>query len=123
VVVSCSSGGQRLYLLLHRAHQGPDFEGDWAWTPPSGARFPDEDPERCAHRELMEETGLTGPLVSVSWDNPEWAVFRLDLATISIVRLDDEHDRFEWVNVEEARRRCQPAVVRKGLELAHTHVR
>lgn len=31
---------QSYLLLLHRAHHGPTHEGDWAWTPPSGARLP-----------------------------------------------------------------------------------
>jgi len=26
-------------LLLHRAHNGPEYAGDWAWTPPAGERF------------------------------------------------------------------------------------
>ncbi|MBA3330077.1 MAG: hypothetical protein H0T39_04240, partial [Actinobacteria bacterium] len=33
----------REFLLLHRmAPGGAGFEGDWAWTPPSGARQPGE---------------------------------------------------------------------------------
>lgn len=48
------------YLLLHRHHNGADFEGDWAWTPPAGARFPREDITVRARRELEEETGLQG---------------------------------------------------------------
>lgn len=30
------------YLVLHRAHLGRDFAGDWAWTPPAGSRQPGE---------------------------------------------------------------------------------
>src|SRR5687767_4663816 len=52
------------FLMLHRAHDGPDFEGDCAWTPPSGARFPNEPIELCARRELLEEIGLTLPMVA-----------------------------------------------------------
>jgi len=28
------------FLVLHRAHAGPEFQGDWAWGPPSGMREP-----------------------------------------------------------------------------------
>ena len=46
------------FLILHRAYDDADFEGDWAWTPPSGARYPAESIKACAARELVEETGL-----------------------------------------------------------------
>ena len=48
------------YLVLHRAHRGLDLDGDWAWTPPAGARFPNENIAVCAARELREESGVTG---------------------------------------------------------------
>jgi 8-oxo-dGTP pyrophosphatase MutT (NUDIX family) len=47
-------------LVLHRAAEGPDFEGDWAWTAPARARFPAEPPGECAARELHEEAGIDG---------------------------------------------------------------
>ena len=43
--------------MLHRAHHGPDYTGDWAWTPPAGARLPGELVEDCARRELRETRG------------------------------------------------------------------
>jgi 8-oxo-dGTP pyrophosphatase MutT (NUDIX family) len=46
------------YLVLHRAQHGPDYAGDWAWTPPSGSRQPGEAVLAAALRELAEETGL-----------------------------------------------------------------
>lgn len=46
------------YLILHRARHGPGYEGDWAWTPPSGSRQPGEPVLAAAPRELAEETGL-----------------------------------------------------------------
>ena len=42
VVASRAPDGWR-YVLLHRAHHGPEWDGDWAWTPPSGSRKPGED--------------------------------------------------------------------------------
>ena len=49
-------------LMLHRAHRGSDYEGEWAWTPPAGARLPGEPVDACARRELREETGLELPM-------------------------------------------------------------
>jgi hypothetical protein len=43
VVVWRYIDGEREFLLLHRrAPGGPDFAGDWAWTPPGEARLPGE---------------------------------------------------------------------------------
>ena len=50
VVVWRRNGESREWLLLHRHHHGRDYEGAWAWTPPSGARFPGEAVEDCAQR-------------------------------------------------------------------------
>lgn len=63
IVVWRAVGGRREFLLLHRlAPGGPGFEGEWAWTPPSGARQPGEEPDEAAARELLEEIGLALPL-------------------------------------------------------------
>jgi hypothetical protein len=32
--------------------------------------------------------------------------------------LDDEHDRYAWLTLDEAARRCLPAVVASGIEAA-----
>ena len=40
VVVYRRVGDGLELLVLHRAHDGPDHEGDWAWTPPAGAGKP-----------------------------------------------------------------------------------
>src|SRR4051794_1988092 len=79
IVVSCLMNGDRRYLLLHRAHAGPAYEGDWAWTPPAGSRLPDEPIEICAVRELAEETGLSGVLRAIYNSDTDWALFALDL--------------------------------------------
>src|SRR4051794_22883875 len=59
-------------LMLHRNANGPDFEGDWAWTSPAGARQPGEAVFPAALRELAEEAGLGGADVA--------DVFALDLS-------------------------------------------
>jgi DNA repair protein RecN (Recombination protein N) len=73
VVVWREATAGREFLVLHRAHFGPDFAGDWAWTPPSGARQPG--PDAAAARELPEETGLDLPLTQVESANPDAALY------------------------------------------------
>jgi 8-oxo-dGTP pyrophosphatase MutT (NUDIX family) len=112
VVTSRSPEGAR-YLVLHRAHSGPSFEGPWAWTPPAGARWPGEDVAACATRELEEETGLHAQPEPVQVENTSWALFRLEVPWVTEIRLEagGEHDRFAWVTHDEACRLCLPAVV------------
>lgn len=111
VVASRSPDGWR-YLVLHRAHHGPDWDGDWAWTPPAGARKPGEDVTAGAIRELLEETGLTATPQPVLVTDTDWALFALEVPWGTAVTLDGtEHDKIEWVTFAEARRRCRPAVV------------
>jgi 8-oxo-dGTP pyrophosphatase MutT (NUDIX family) len=112
VVASRAPEGWR-YVLLHRAQRGPAWEGDWAWTPPSGSRKPGEDVAACAARELLEETGLRAvPRAVITGADTEWAVFALEVPWgTTIVADGTEHDRFEWVTFAEARRRCTPAAL------------
>ncbi len=66
-------------LVLHRT--GTASEGDWAWTPPGGARFPAEQIEHCAARELHEEIGLDlEPRVVTAGDEAGWAVYAVEVA-------------------------------------------
>jgi ADP-ribose pyrophosphatase YjhB (NUDIX family) len=99
------------FLLLHRAHQGPDYEGDWAWTPPAGARWPGEHPDDGARRELKEETGLALPLQRTAHGTADWLVYRAEASLVSTVVLGAEHDRYAWLSAEEASARCAPEQV------------
>lgn len=105
------------YLILHRAHDGPDFEGDWAWTPPAGSRLPDEPIDTCARRELLEETGLSLPIDAIDVGERAWAIYRAEATLAEVVMLDAEHDRYEWVNLEIALARCLPAVVGEAVQM------
>jgi NUDIX domain-containing protein len=109
VVVFREGPHGREYLVLHRSHVGID-RGDWAWGPPAGARLPGESVESCAARELEEETGLRLAMTPVEFD-PMWASYWAEAAADTVIRLSVEHDRFEWVGLDEAIRRCQPAIV------------
>jgi 8-oxo-dGTP pyrophosphatase MutT (NUDIX family) len=111
VVAALAPGGWRC-LVLHRAHHGPFWEGDWAWTPPAGSRKPGEAVAACAVRELREETGLQASPRPVATEETGWAVFALEVPWGTEVAVDGkEHDRFEWVTVAEALRRFRPAAV------------
>ncbi len=118
-------GGELELLLLHRNARGADFEGDWAWTSPAGARQPGEAVFPAALRELEEEAGLTGldvfaldlAATAATRDHPAytWAVFGADADAQSRVDLvDPEHDRYEWLPPAACRDRILPAWVAHG---------
>jgi 8-oxo-dGTP pyrophosphatase MutT (NUDIX family) len=105
------------FLLLHRAHHGPDYDGEWAWTPPAGSRLPNEPVDECARRELMEEAGLALPVQAADLGKESWAIYYAEAASDQVVTLlDVEHDRFEWVPLEVALARCLPEVVGQSVE-------
>ena len=108
----------REFLVLHRAHFGPDFGGDWAWTPPAGARQPGEDPAAAAARELQEETGLELPLTPVESPNPDVAYYLAEAAADAEVAIDAEHDAHRWLPLDAAAELCVPVTVADGLRVA-----
>ena len=105
-------------LVLHRAHHGPDYAGDWAWTAPAGGRHPGEDVDVCARRELHEEAGLT--LLITRLDEDEyWARYVAEAPADAVVTMHDaEHDRYEWVTPDVALDRIKPDIVREGMRKA-----
>jgi 8-oxo-dGTP pyrophosphatase MutT (NUDIX family) len=115
IVVFRRGDAGRELLMLHRAHYGSEYEGDWAWTPPSGARLPGEEPDDCARRELREETGLALPLHATTLGTPEWYAYWGEAPHDARVIIDAEHDRSVWLPPDEAVRRCTPDVARLAL--------
>jgi 8-oxo-dGTP pyrophosphatase MutT (NUDIX family) len=108
-------------LLLHRSGLGE--HGDWAWTPPSGARFPAEPIDECAARELHEETGLdASPVRLPAAGTARWWVYGLEVEADAVIGAGQEHDRHEWVPPEEAVRRCRPEAVRASVLAAVAHL-
>jgi aminoglycoside 6'-N-acetyltransferase len=106
------SGRDAELLVLHRAGQGPDYEGDWAWTAPAGARRPGEPVLTAALRELAEEAGITDADVWAVDLSEDWALFAADVAAeLEVDLVDPEHDRFEWVDAATARARILPSEV------------
>ena len=105
------------WLVLHRAHRGPDFDGDWAWGAPSGCRLPGEAVEDCARRELLEETGLDlnpAPLL----DDDEWPLFMVEAPPEADVGLSPEHDAYRWVDLLTASDLIKPELVAQQLRRA-----
>lgn len=118
VVHRDGASGEREFLLLHRAYDGPDYEGDWAWTPPSGARYPGEAIAECARRELEEETGLKLEPAPVSRGRGDWALFLANAGRDDRIRTSDEHDRYVWAPLKTALGLCRPDRVSRSLREA-----
>ncbi|HEV2590357.1 MAG TPA: NUDIX domain-containing protein [Gaiellaceae bacterium] len=110
------------YLLLHRAHHGPEYEGEWAGTPPSGARQPGETREEAAARELLEEAGLTLAFFPVAHVIDEVALFCAEAPGDEAITLDAEHDAYAWLPLDGAVSRCLPAVVGESLRLVDAYL-
>jgi 8-oxo-dGTP pyrophosphatase MutT (NUDIX family) len=125
VVVWRETKSGKEFLLLHRlAPGGADYEGEWAWTPPSGARQPGEAPDAAAARELEEEIGLTLPLTPLpdAGGSEDVALYVAQAPPDASVVLDDEHDRFVWLPLEAALPKCLPSIVASGLANAATWI-
>ena len=118
IVVWRRGGTGTEFLLLHRlAPGGPRYEGDWAWTPPAGARQPGEAPALAASRELAEESGLALPLTPLPEApvSDDVAIYATEAPSDAEIILDDEHDEFLWLSLAEAVPKCLPSSVGMGL--------
>lgn len=110
-------------LCLHR-HRLP-ADGDWAWGPPSGCRFPGEDIGVTARRELAEETSIVvdlARLIDVPGVAGDWTTFTLGVPFGTVVTLSDEHDRSVWLTPEAALALVAPEVVRQQIRVALTRL-
>jgi len=118
VVIWREAEGRREFLLLRGlAPGGASYEGEWAWTPRSGARQPGETPDAAATRELAEEVGLALPLTPLldGSASEDVALYVAQAPPDAEVLLDDEHDAFLWLPLDEAFPRCLPSIVAAGL--------
>jgi 8-oxo-dGTP diphosphatase len=118
IVVWRMNRNRREFLLLHRfAPGGGDYEGEWAWTPPAGARQPGETAQAAAARELREEIGLALPLTALpdASASEDVALYAAEAPLDAEVVLGDEHDRFVWLPLADALPKCLPPLVASGL--------
>jgi 8-oxo-dGTP pyrophosphatase MutT (NUDIX family) len=99
------------WLLLHRAIFEPEFAGDWAWGPPGGGCLEGETSAECAHRELLEETGIDAVCEATTLGNELADVFHTEVPADTEVVLTFEHDAYRWLPLDEARKLCLPAYV------------
>ncbi len=107
-VVRPLSSGWRV-LALQRAN---DTRCPSAWEPVHGHIDPGEEPEDAALRELREETGLSAERLYVVRVNPFYVrrtrtlqlavVFAAFVAEPAAVSIAGEHQRSEWLSVDEA---------------------
>lgn len=112
VVVQRRVAGVTEVLLLHRAHHGADYEGDWAWTSPAGCRRPGEPVLAAAHRELAEEAGISGVELTPLDLSGRWVTFTAEVpADTEVDLVDPEHDQWRWVSPEEAVQLVRPVEV------------
>lgn len=112
IVVFKRIAGEVLFLILHRGHVGgADYEGDWAWGPPGGARLPGEPVKASMKRELAEETGLELKAVITDAGTEDWYVYYAEAPPEAKVRLSEEHDKFKWLPAEKAAAHCLPAFI------------
>lgn len=133
VVVFRTRAGRREYLVLRRTAARGGF-----WQPVTGRIAAGESPPEAARRELSEETGLTAPvlhdlaltrtyLVDAAWFPPAAAgpVFNREYAFAAPTDADhvrlspDEHDAYEWLDVEAAAARLAWEGNRRALRKAH----
>jgi lipoyl(octanoyl) transferase len=114
-----TAGPEILMMLRVPAH------GLW-WQSVTGMMEPGETPEQTAHRELMEETGLTGTLRPFDLSHSFWVdpsivrfpdaeprfntetCFSMEVAADAEVRLEPaEHSEFLWCGLDEAHARMK----------------
>ena len=119
--------GDRTLLLRH-------LEGHWA--PPKGRVEPGETNIAAAHRELAEETGLTGARVIDGFRHetsylkardgkqiPKRVLFFLAESPSGDVQLSDEHTASAWLAWDAALERAPHDTTREALAAARKFVR
>ncbi|KAA8922709.1 NUDIX pyrophosphatase [Thermoplasma sp.] len=116
VIYRCNDGPE--FLILHRNTEHGDF-----WQNVTGNVEPGEDLKVALMREIREEAGIGEDCIDhvtddvtafrfrahdMNFTEHVYAVRIRDSCSIDITRnVDHEHDRYEWVNMDEAVRKVR----------------
>lgn len=80
------------------------------WSPPAVTRLPNEPIASCAARALDEVAGIALPVWPIQDVDPGWAVFVATTNDTPRVRPGLGYETYEWVSLDDARRRCSQLV-------------
>jgi 8-oxo-dGTP diphosphatase len=92
-------------ILIARRAKGKSQEGMWEF--PGGKLEPDESPEDCLQRELLEEMGITiEPYAYVGTNEHDYGTLTIKLIAYKARFVSGEivltdHDDYRWVGTEE----------------------
>jgi lipoyl(octanoyl) transferase len=124
------AAGPEILMMLRRPEHGL-----W-WQSVTGMMEPGETPDETAHRELMEETGLTGTLRPLGLSHSFWVdpsivrfpdaeprfnteiCFSMEAPPGAVVRLEPtEHSEYLWCGLDEAQARMKWEGSKAALQL------
>jgi dihydroneopterin triphosphate diphosphatase len=119
------------YLLLKRAARDPLYPGIWQWV--TGALLEGESSLDAAVRELREETGLNAerlwivPHVTMFYESAHDGLHLNPLFAVQVENgvdpvLSREHEGFQWLPFDEARRRLVWPGQREGLDVVQRFI-
>jgi 8-oxo-dGTP pyrophosphatase MutT (NUDIX family) len=110
---------EREVLLMRRTADDDGHKGEWAF--PAGGVETGERPEEAARREVREETGHEhdgglAPFMHSDSGKVEFTTYLAHAPHEFKPTLNHEHDRAEWVSLDEAQKLPLHPGVRKAIE-------
>ncbi|NOY05075.1 MAG: NUDIX pyrophosphatase [Chlorobi bacterium] len=120
------TSGIHEYLLLLRSRSDPQYPGMWQVV--TGTIDGKESALEAAKREVQEETGLAPLRIEIipyvaSFYNPAAdsielvPVFAFEAHPSSVVRLSEEHEKYQWLSYESAISRLKIQAHKTALEI------
>lgn len=122
VIVYRLQGDDLEYLVLRRS-QVARGSGEWEWGPPAGARLPGEPEDRCAERELREESGLSLDCRRVLIGDESWWHYVAEAPADAVVTLSVEHDEYRWMPAPDAATLVLPEFIGERMREADALIR
>jgi dihydroneopterin triphosphate diphosphatase len=119
------------FLILQRAQEDKLYPGLWQIV--TGTMKKNERAFKAAMRELKEEIGLTPqrcwtiPYVDTYFDLAKDTVqlipvFAVELDSLSSPSLSSEHQRYDWLRFEDAKKRLVWPGQRRSLEIVNDFI-